>query len=60
MPKGEGNGQGNFTSGGRNTKPLRKIMQKQNFLEKERKKNLRLQNFLVFRELNKRGGINVK
>ena len=40
MPKGEGNGQGNFSSKGRRTGPLRKVMQK------EREENDRRKAFL--------------
>jgi hypothetical protein len=37
MPRGKGNGQGNFTSYGRNTKPMREVMLREK--EAEKRKN---------------------
>jgi hypothetical protein len=42
MPRGEGNGQGNFTHKGRRTGPLRKAIEKQ-MAENERRKKFLLQ-----------------
>lgn len=50
MPRGKGNGQGNFTSYGRNTKPMREVMLREKEAEKRKKKEKILKNFLAYRE----------
>ena len=50
MPRGEGNGQGNFTHKGRNTKPMREVMEREMKAQKKKKRDLNLKKFLAYRE----------
>ncbi|MFA5652040.1 MAG: hypothetical protein WC933_01630 [Candidatus Paceibacterota bacterium] len=49
MPRGEGNGQGNFTTG-RNTRSMKKIMDLDIKSCRRKKRYLLVQKFLSFRE----------
>lgn len=52
-----GNGQGNFSSGRRNTGPMRKLMKKQQEEEKRRKRVFHLKNFFAYREAKQSGRV---